>query len=316
MGGSILVGSGSRRALPPAALVVLALASLALPAPTTAVAASAASALPVAVSILPQADLVERIGGERVRVVVAVAPGESPSSYDPTPRQLTEIAGARLYLALGVPMENHLLPRLRAGFPEIEIVDTAAGIAHRTLEEHDHGDRAHEGHGGHDDDGNAELDPHVWLDPGLMQVLARHAAEALARHDPDHAGDYRSACAAYVAELDSLDRELAALLEPVRGRELFVFHPAFGYLADAYGLRQVAIEQGGLDPSPKHLAAVLDRVRAAGARAIFVQPQFSTGSARSVAREAGVSLVVLDPLARDYAANMRAMARAIREGLE
>jgi len=285
--------------------------------------------LPVAVSILPQATFVERIGGPQVHVTVAVAPGQSPASFDATPRQVTRLGSARVYFATGVPMENLLLPRLQAGFPDLTIIDTTGGLPLRHLNEaHRHtadgdGERHHPsavaGDAGEAGDANAasaEFDPHVWLNPRLVQVQVRHLATALAELDPPHAATYQTRCDSFVAELAALDRQLATLLAPVAGRDLFVFHPAFGYLTDAYGLHQVAIEQGGLDPSPRHLAEVLTRVREQGARVVFVQPQFSLGSARAIAQTAGVELIVLDPLARDYVANLRQMALTIREALD
>jgi zinc transport system substrate-binding protein len=290
--------------------------------------------LPIAVSILPQAYFVERIGGDLVDVIVAVAPGESPASFDATPRQVARLAQANIYFAIGVPMENQLLSRLRSGFPNLDIVDTSIGIERRVLAAHHHHepasshttpplpdteDRSHDhphpehaapATGGH------EFDPHIWLNPRLVQEQARHIAEALAKLDPDHAVMYRARKDSFIAELAALDDELTALLAPVKGRDLVVFHPALGYLADAYGLHQVAIEQGGLDPSPRHVAEVLTRLREQGVCAVFVQPQFSLGSARAVAQAAEVEIVVIDPLASDYPSNLRSMARAIREALD
>ena len=265
--------------------------------------------LTVAVSIRPQAELVRILGGERWTVVTAVAPGQSPSTFDPSPRHMQELTAARVYFACGVPMENQLLPRLRSSYPELEIIDTSAGQQRIVLNDHLHGSAAD----GHD---HGELDPHLWLDPTLMAGQAAVVAEAMGRLDPAGADLYRARCDSLTAEFTRLDHELREILAPVRGRVLFVFHPAYGYFARAYGLKQVAIEQGGIDPSPRHLAEVLGGIRTRGARAVFVQPQYSIGSARAIARETGVELVVLDPLAADYAENLRGMARVIREALD
>ena len=110
-------------------------------------------------------------------------------------------------------------------------------------------------------------------------------------------------------------RALSAQLAPVRGMPLLVYHPAFGHFAAAYGLEQVAVEEGGLSPTPRHLAEILRLVRERNIGTIFAQPQFSESSARAIAREAGLKIVVLDPLARDYAANLESMAAAIAAGL-
>lgn len=246
----------------------------------------------VYVSILPQAFFVARIGGENVRVNVLVGPGESPATFDPTPRQMADIAAARVFFTTGVPMEEALLPRVRHNFPAVAIIDTRIGI--EQLGEHD---------------------PHVWLSPRLAQIQARNIYEGLASLDPEHAVTYQQNHTALKSDLETLDRELADILAPVRGKEMIVFHPAFGYLAAAYGLKQVALEEGGLEPGPHHLAEVITMIRERGVEALFVQPQFSATSARRAAAAMEVRVVELDPLARDYLVNMRAMAMEIQGAL-
>jgi zinc transport system substrate-binding protein len=263
--------------------------------------------LRVAVSIEPLAGFVERIAGDRVVVVVAVPRGASPATHDVSPRLMVELTAARLFFTTGVPMERLLLPRLQE-VDGLRIVDTTAGLERLALADHDHGDG---------DDHDAEgLDPHVWLDPRLAARQAGAIADALSAADPDGAALYRANAAAFATELAALDADLRTILAPVRGRTLYVFHPSFGYLAAAYGLEQVAIEQGGLDPSPRRLTRIMTGIRESGARAVFVQPQFSVGSATAVAKACDVRLVELDPLARDYAANLRSMALAIAGALE
>lgn len=279
--------------------------TIALVLATAATTADAAAPVRVAVSVAPQAWLVERIGGPLVEIVTAVAPGESPHSFDPTPRHVAQLSEAEIYFTVGVPVENQLLPRLAATCPDMMVVDTTADIPHLPAAS------------GRDHSGEHEhvADPHVWLDPQLLKIMTVTVVEALCHQDPNHTQRYLAAAADLTVELDALHTELATVLAPVRDRELFVFHPAFGYLANAYGLRQVSLESTEGDPSPRQLATVLERVADAGARAVFTQPQVSLSVARAVAREAGVELVVLDPLAADVDANLRRMALAIREAL-
>ncbi len=160
------------------------------------------------------------------------------------------------------------------------------------------------------------IDPHVWLSPRIAGVQAVIMADALIEADPRHAPLYKKNLEQLVIDLDSLDTELSATLTPLAGTSIFVFHPAFGYLASAYGMTQTAIERDGLDPGSRYLAEVIEKGRRQGVRAIFVSPQFSEASARMVAREIGAEVVVIDPLARDYMNNLRSMARTIRDSLE
>jgi len=274
-----------------------------------AVAARASGGRPlVLVSIPPQAWLVERLAGDRVEVLELVPPGANPHGYDPTPRQLTAAAGAALWFTVGATMEQALQPRLQRMLPDLVVVPTADEAVGRP-EDSPHSDDGHDHGHGHDHD------PHVWLDPGLASAAAARMVASLSRLDPGGAEVYADRRAVLQRELADLDRELAATLAPVRGGELLVMHPAFGWFAARYGLIQTAVEQGGLSPSPRHLAAVLERARARGARTLFLQPQTSPDQARTVAAEAGLAVEVLDPLARDYAANLRRMAAAVRAAL-
>lgn len=147
-------------------------------------------------------------------------------------------------------------------------------------------------------------------------MQAQRMAEALIEADPEHAGVYGANLEELRMDLDRLDQELAEILAPLRGSAIFAFHPAYGYLAAEYGLTQIAIEENGLDPGPRHLAKVIDEGKRLGVRAVFVQPQFSKASAQRVAREIGAEVVVLDPLARDYIGNLRKMGEALREALQ
>ena len=248
----------------------------------------------VAVSIPPQAYLVEAVAGDLVEVVVAVPPGASPHAFDPTPRQIARLVQASLYLAIGVEVEARLVPQLQDMAPAILVAGTAATVQHH----------------GHDHDHHA-TDPHIWLDPGLVVPHVTELVAGLCTVDPDHADTYRCRADTLKAELTALRQELATILQPAQGRDLVVAHPAFGHLATAYGLQQVVVIPGGHEPSPRQLAEAIDRVRTRGARALFVQPQFPITAAQGLARTAGIELVVLDPLAGNYPENMRSMARTI-----
>lgn len=261
--------------------------------------------LRVAVSIPPQACFVERVGGKHVAVSVLVGPGHSPATYDPTPRQLSEMASASLYFRIGVAFEPRFVRVLGSTCPKLKIVDTRQGIVLRRIEGHDDHDEG-EDHDGHaHGDGN---DPHIWLDPRLVKVQARTICKALIAADPSHAEDFERNLAAFLADLDRLHARLTERLAPFKGRAFFVFHPAFGYFADAYGLEQVAVETGGRSPSARQLVSLTERAKASHAKCVFVQKQFAVASAKAVADAIGGDVVVLDPLARDVVANLDEMA--------
>lgn len=265
----------------------------------------------VFVSIAPQAYFVEQIAGDLVEVDVLVSPGQSPATYEPSPRQVTRLQRARVYFRIGVPFEDGLVEKIRAMAETLRIVDTREGITLRTMKGHRHHD---EGRDGHNERG--AKDPHIWLDPRLVKVQAATIAKALAELDPSHADVFRERLAAFHRRLDAVDARLREALAPLKGRKLLVFHPAYGYFADAYGLEQEPIELEGKRPTARQLVRLIEQARSDKAKVIFVQPQFSAASAEVIAREIGGAVVPMDPLARDYLKNLEDMADKIQAALQ
>jgi len=273
--------------------------------------------LKVFVSILPQAYFVERIGGPNVEVNVMVGPGQDVHTYEPTPKKMIELAQAKVFFLTGVPFEARIAKKLGSAFKNLEMVDTTKGLKLRALEEAEE-DGHHEKHGKHEEGHHhekGETDPHVWLDPNLVKIQAGTIAEALSSLDPARAPEYAKNLKEFQAELDSLNTLLAKSLEAVKGKEFYVFHPAYGYFADAYGLKQVPVEIEGKEPSARNLAALIRRAREEGVKVIFVQPQFSSKSAETIAEAINGVVVSLDPTARDYLSNMKDMALKIKAAL-
>ena len=253
------------------------------------------------VSILPQKYFVDRIGGEYVDVHVLVGPGQSPETYEPTPRQMSALSEANVYFRIGVPFENFMAGRVSSTFKNLDIVDTQKGIKRRMITGHDHG---------HDSSGGSP-DPHIWLAPDLVRIQAKTIEETLSKLSPGHASRFRENLARFDHDLDSVNAEIDSILAPYRGESIYAFHPAYGYFAAAYGLKQVSIEVGGKEPSAKQLSEVIGEMQQASNHVIFDQPQFSTKTAQTVADAIGGEVVPLDPLAEDYLTNLVQMARTI-----
>lgn len=268
----------------------------------------------VFVSILPQAYFLERIGGDHVDVGVLVGEGQSPHTYEPTPKQMAKLATAKAYFRIGVPVERGVLRKIRQSHKNLIIVETQKGIAYRYLagHDHDHG----EGHvKGHEAKGHKTPDPHLWMDPKLVKIQSRNIYDALCRLDPAHTQDYTENLKAFQTDLDRVDARISRSLVPLKGRMMYVFHPAFGYFADSYGLVQAPIEIEGKEPGAKQLARLIERAKKDRVKVIFVQPQFSIRSAGTVAKEIGGVVIPINPLARDYLANLEKIASAVEQGL-
>jgi len=159
-------------------------------------------------------------------------------------------------------------------------------------------------------------DPHVWLSPPLLKKQAQNIAAALIEVDPAGAEQYRANLESLLAELDGLHTRIAELLRAHRGRAFYVFHPAFGYFAETYGLRQVAIELGGKPPTQRQLRELIHQAAEDRPAAIFVQPQYDSRAAKIIADAIGAEVVVVDDLAFDVTANLEQIAQKIAVTLQ
>jgi zinc transport system substrate-binding protein len=260
-------------------------------------------------TVVPVAAFVERIGGAEVTVQSMVRPGQNPHTYEPTPRQVAALAGADLYVRVGMPLEDAWLPRIRATNPRMRILDARDGIQLRSngpVSELDGPPVAGEG----DHDPQAQ-DIHVWTSPPLAKSMGAAIRDALIQLRPGQAAIFQSNDERFAADLDALDADLRTRLAPVEGRRFMVFHPAWGYFADRYGLVQVAVEVQGKEPGARALAGLIAAARADGIRLVLVQPEFSARSAGQVAAAIGGRVESVDNLSADYFGNLRRLADLI-----
>lgn len=268
----------------------------------------------VFVSILPQEYFVKRIGGDRVKVTALVQPGSSPATYEPTSQQLAGLAEAELYFRIGVPFENGFISKIKGINDNLQIIDTRKGIKLRTMEKHHHGAGSEE-HSSDEKHHNAVKDPHIWLNPINVKIQARTIADALVSVDPEGKSIYEGNYVDFCKDLDKLNKYIADTLMPLKGKILMVFHPAWGYFADQYGLKQHAIEIEGKNPAAKQLAEIISEAKEEKVKVLFVQPQFSKASATSVAEAIGGVVVPVNPLSEDYINNLKVIADKIAAGL-
>jgi len=286
------------------------------------------------VSVLPQAYLAERIAGGHFPIEVMVGHGQSPHVFEPTTRQMTALTQAQLYFTTGIPFEQTLVEKIGPTFKSLRFVDTTVGLtlrpgedcghdhstdaAHDHADEHDHLNPGHDDHDhdhADDDHHHGAPDPHVWLNPLYAEHQARLMMDAIIAIDPSNAPDYQRNFATLSTDLRAADARIAAALAPFKGRAFFVFHPAYGYFADRYGLIQTPVEEAGKEPSARGLVALIDRARSSGVKLIFVQPQFPSKCAEAVAEAIGGAVMPMDDLARDYLANLNDMADKISRAL-
>jgi zinc transport system substrate-binding protein len=253
----------------------------------------------VAVTIPPEQEFVERVGGENVRVVLLVPAGADPHTYEPPPGVIADVAEADVYAVVGSGIEFELAwkDKIASLNPDMLVVDCSRGIDLISTGE----------------DGHAGTDPHIWLSPKNAKIMVEKIREGLAAADPEHADEYDRNAAAYQAELDALDAEIAGALAGAGVKKVMVYHSSWAYLARDYGFEEVTIESEGKEPSPQRLEHLITQAKDEGIRVIFASPEHSTRSAEVIAREIGGTVVLVSPLEKEYLENMRRVAAAFAE---
>jgi len=266
----------------------------------------------VFVSISPQQFFVQQIGKNRVKVQVMIQPGASPHIYEPKPRQMVALSKARLYFAIGVEFEGVWLRKLSAANPDMQIVHTDAEIKKIPMSGHNHRETGHED-SAHEQDG---LDPHIWLSPPLVRKQAGVILKALQEQDPAGKPYYVTNYQKFIKEIDLLHNRLLGIFASVPKTQFMVFHPSWGYFAEAYGLRQLPIEMEGKQPKPARLREIIKYCRDHKIKVIFVQPQFSKRNANLIAREIDGQVISVDPLSSDWLRNLQMVANKFKAALK
>ena len=288
----------------------------------------------VVVSILPQKTFVEAIGKDKVDVSLMVKPGNSPHTYEPKPSQMKDISKAELYFSIDVEFEHIWLEKFKAQNKDMKIVDLSNGITkqpmgkHSHEEEHDHedehadhdeehGDHEHKheeehDHDTHDEHDHEALDPHVWTAPSNVKVIAKNIYEALSKQDPENKDYYKANYENFLKSINDTDKKIKELFNDLpKDTKFMVFHPAWGYFANEYGLTQIAIEAGGKNPKPKQLAHLIEEAKEEKVTAVFTAPEFSDKAAKQIAKEVGIPVIKVSPLNPKWSQNLVRLAKAI-----
>lgn len=242
--------------------------------------------------------------------MVMVPAGASPHTYEPTPGQLRALAGTPLYLAVGsgIEFEEAWMESLTAVNPGMQVVDTSAGIGFLCP---DGGDAAVFATGACADD-TIRYDPHIWLSPANARHIARNIADAYIAYAPDDAPYFEERFAAYDAELERLDQDIHESFAGTDNTTVLVYHPAWRYYAERYGLDMHAVETDGKEPSPDKLLEIIATAKENSIPVIFASPETPTRNAEAIADEIGGTVVYVSPLAENYTDNLVQVTDAFR----
>lgn len=250
-------------------------------------------------SILPIQYFADQITGNLYSSVVMVPPGVGPETYNPTPRQMSEMAKASAFFANGfLGFEEAYVEKFRSNNPNMLFVNTSNGVELIHAEGHDHGDHGHE----------KGVDPHTWSSPDGTRIIAKNIYEGMVKIDPANQAAFKANLDRLLARIDSVDTAVKAILTDIPSRKFMVFHPALGYFAKQYGLEQLSIEFEGKVPTPRHIQNIVLEAKEHNIRNILIQKEFDIENADIIANETGSKVIQIDPLAYDWPNEMISLA--------
>lgn len=293
----------------------------------------------VAVTIVPQIEMLEAITGERVEIVEMIPKGFSPANYSPSPSEMKAFSEASIYFSIGVPADmQNILPRAkeRSDLKVVELfervetkyphryfgeeeahnhqqaeTDTHGEADHDSGHNHEEDEHHHEEDVGHDGHGHSHAggrDPHIWLSPARTAYMVEIMRDELIELLPKYETEFRENAAEYLEKLAAVDQKNKELLAKYEGEEILVYHPAFGYFTDHYGLKMLSIEKDGKEPGPQHLQKIIENAKEQGIQNVFYQAEIHSKKTRAVAEELGGEIIQLNPLAENYIENLEKTA--------
>ncbi len=251
----------------------------------------------ISVTIEPQRYFAEKIAGGLFQICCVTPAGQSPETYDPTPRQMIQISRSRAYFRIGgLGFEQAWMKKLQSQNPGMAVFDLSEGMELvRNREEggtHRHG----------------AVDPHIWTSIAGAKVIARNTYQAFLELDPENREAYQAGYRRLLEEIGRTEAEMKPLLQPLAGTAFIIYHPALTYFAREFGLRQLCIEQEGKEPSPAQMRELLEEAARSEAKVVFVQQEFDRKNAGIIARETGCRLAVINPLSYDWQGEMIRLA--------
>lgn len=287
-------------------------------------------------------DFAEKIGGDKIRLTNIVPTGTEPHDWEPSPKDILKIEKADVLIYNGAGMESwveKVLSSIRN--EELEVVEASKGITllegdhdheegheDEVREDEDHEDENdHKNEEGHNHD-DLEYDPHIWLNPLFAKKQMEAIKNAFVKADPSNKDYYEKNYNDNAKKLDDLDKEYKETLSKYTKKDIVVAHKAFGYLCEAYGLRQVAIEglNAESEPTPARMAEIVRFARENNVKVIFFEELLSSKVANTIASEIGAQTEVLNPLeglteediaaGKEYFSVMKENLEALKKALD
>ena len=264
----------------------------------------------ISVSILPQKFFVEKIAADLVNINVLVPPGASPELYSLMASQMIDLSKSVAWLRIGkIGFEENWASKISQATPDLKIFDTSTKInwiendetEEEDIEEEEHHEHVHL-HG---------IDPHIWLSPDEVTLVANETYQALVSLLPNDEELLTENYESFLKEISQLDEELKAQFNQLESRSFLIFHPALTYLARQYDLHQIALEVDGKEPSPKYMQTLVEIARSENIKVIFIQKEFDKDNALQLANEIDGEVIQIDPMNELWDTQIREIATKI-----
>ena len=248
----------------------------------------------ISVAIVPEIEFVKAVAGDDFEIVTMIPPGASPENYEPTPLEKEKFEKSKIYFSMGVPTEeNNILANISKNTKLVKLDEEVRKYYEDLTFE------------------NGGRDPHIWLSPKRVQVMVAKIAESLSELKPENKEKYEENANKYIEELENVSLEIKEILENKENKKFVVYHPAFAYLADEFGLEMYALEEEGKEATAQSLQEKIDLAKEEGIKYIFYQAEIDSTQARAYAEEIDGQTMMLSPLAENYIENLKEMANLL-----
>ncbi|KGN02425.1 ABC transporter substrate-binding protein [Clostridium novyi A str. 4570] len=256
----------------------------------------------VAVSIVPEETFVKAVAGDLVNVVTMIPSGQSPETFEPTPELLERFSKAKIYFTMNVPSEtNSILPKSKDFNPNVKIIDLPSEVR-KTYKDREFSP--------------GERDPHIWLSPKRVKIMINSIKNELSALDPTNKATYEKNASEYINKLYKADTNIKSSLQNLKTKAIIVYHPAFGYFTDDYGLEMIALEKEGKESTPQDMQKIIDFAKSKEVKTIFYQAETDSKQAKTFATEIGGKAEQLAPLDPNYIENLEKMANTFKSILK
>lgn len=253
----------------------------------------------VAVSIGPEVEWVNAVGGDKVSVTLMVPASSDPHTYEPLPGQLKQVSNDKMYVMIGSPLEfeTNYMDKIKSANPNMLLVNASQGVTLIPNSAENESDN---------------MDPHVWTDPKNAEVMVNNIYNALIQVDPNDTVYFQKNRDAYEAQLEQLDNYSSQKLSG-GNHTILIYHPAFGYYAKDYNLTLVGAMLNDEEPSAQRIATLVDIGKQNNVKVVYNEPQYDPKTMESVASQIGATVSTVNDLDPNYLANMRNVANSFAQ---